>query len=43
MFDTLRLFLAKKRTVKKINIVYTEEYREGFNRLWSESIRDYVP
>lgn len=39
MFKFLERFLSSN----KGKVVYTKTYREGYNRLWINNIRDYSP
>jgi hypothetical protein len=39
MFNFLVKFLSKNKNTN----VYSKEYREGYNKLWINNIRDYSP
>lgn len=43
MFSSIRKFLSKPCGSVKQPVVFSQEYREGYNRTWVNSIKDYCP
>jgi hypothetical protein len=43
MFDCIINFFTQKENKKENNTIFSEQYRNGYNKLWINSLRNYKP